>query len=167
MVQDLNWWYTEKALLSIMTPQQATFTNGKEFVESQSVQWIHTLSTYLMSWSFVCEHRKAKGKVNSECQPIFYDSELTNWREKTVMKAVSKAGYQYTRVGPHMPPRLPNRAAPELVVLPFFNYTSHHYNQHPKEKDGDCTHYCPSPFLYIPLWRSLRLALDRQFPGSA
>lgn len=108
---------------------------------------------------------QSKPNAKLECQPISYDATLTNWREKTVQIAANKAGYQYTTAGPHMPP--PVTTTPELVVLPFFNYTSHHHNQHPKEKESDCTHYCPSPFLYLPLWRSFRLTLDRQFPNRA
>ena len=126
--------------------------------------------------------RNNKPDKSPECKAISYDSKITNWRERCVREAARKAGYQYTPIGPNMPPSQKSLSLsrrrrrgrrhgqhmnatllpkPELVSLPFFNFTSHHYYQHPKEVDGDCTHYCPSPYLYMPLWRTLRLALDR------
>jgi hypothetical protein len=59
----------------------------------------------------------------------------------------------------------------EVVVLPYFNFTSQHHGMHPKGGDKeddfqDCTHYCSSPYVYYPLWRSLRLAMERQFTRS-
>ena len=43
--------------------------------------------------------------------------------------------------------------------------TTQHDNMHPDLGErSDCTHYCSTPFVYYPLWRSLRYALNRQFP---
>lgn len=47
--------------------------------------------------------------------------------------------------------------AKEMVFLPFFNYTFHLHYLHPKE----CAHFCSTPYLWLPIWRSLRLAIDR------
>ena len=92
-----------------------------------------------------------------------------------------QAGYRYTIAGSQMPPLLLSSGnmtddwsssgehrqfTKELVVLPYYNFTAPHWDQHPPEKVADCTHYCPSPFLYLPLWRSFRIALDRQFGGA-
>ena len=55
---------------------------------------------------------------------------------------------------------------PEIVVLPYFNFTSHLHTLHPVQDNfQDCTHYCSSPFIYYPIWRSLRFAMERQFGG--
>jgi hypothetical protein len=43
--------------------------------------------------------------------------------------------------------------------LPFFNLTAQLHYLHPSE----CTHYCSTPYLWMPIWRSLRLAMDRQW----
>jgi hypothetical protein len=45
----------------------------------------------------------------------------------------------------------------ELVFLPYRNYTVPLHYFHPTE----CTHYCHTPFVWLPIWRSLRLAIDR------
>lgn len=103
----------------------------------------------------------------NQCRPIIDRNEtLSTWRESSVSLAAQQAGYHYTIVGSHMPPRLPlSSITKELVVLPYYNFTAAHWDQHPPEI-ADCTHYCPSPFLYLPLWRSFRIALDRQFAAD-
>lgn len=45
----------------------------------------------------------------------------------------------------------------ELVLLPFRGYTVPLHYFHP----GECTHYCHTPYLWLPIWRALRIALDR------
>lgn len=47
----------------------------------------------------------------------------------------------------------------ELIIIPFRQYTIPMHNLHPSTTD--CTHYCHTPYLWLPLWRSLRLSLDR------
>jgi len=53
---------------------------------------------------------------------------------------------------------------PRLFVLPYHNFTHRFHRMHPTNREPDklqdCTHYCGSPFLYMPLWRPLRLILD-------
>jgi hypothetical protein len=49
-----------------------------------------------------------------------------------------------------------NSTAGEIVILPFYDFTSKLYNLHPHE----CSHYCSTPFLWMPLWRSFRVAMD-------
>lgn len=46
----------------------------------------------------------------------------------------------------------------ELIFLPYRDYTKALHYLHP----GECTHYCSTPYLWLPIWRSLRLALDRE-----
>ena len=45
----------------------------------------------------------------------------------------------------------------ELIFLPYHDYTKALHYLHP----GECTHYCSTPYLWLPIWRSLRVALDR------
>ncbi|GKY96305.1 hypothetical protein MPSEU_000590200 [Mayamaea pseudoterrestris] len=47
----------------------------------------------------------------------------------------------------------------EIVMIPFRQYTLPLHNLHAGYPD--CSHYCSSPFLWVPIWRGLRLALDR------
>ncbi len=45
----------------------------------------------------------------------------------------------------------------ELIFVPFREYTVPLDYLHP----GECTHYCHTPYLWLPLWRNLRIAMDR------
>jgi hypothetical protein len=45
----------------------------------------------------------------------------------------------------------------ELVFLPYRQYTGNLFDLHP----GECTHYCSTPYIWLPVWRTLRLAFDR------
>jgi hypothetical protein len=47
----------------------------------------------------------------------------------------------------------------ELVILPFRKFTHDLHYAHGTE----CTHYCSSPHLWLPVWRALRLSMDRLF----
>lgn len=54
----------------------------------------------------------------------------------------------------------------EIVMLPFSNFTAELYYLHPFQNSTgvvDCTHFCQTPFLWMPLWRSLRNSVDRTF----
>ena len=94
------------------------------------------------------------------------------WRELAMKKAAQNAGYEYrvSQVTQNMPNRRrssetsTNLTRHQLVVLPYHNFTQQHYDLHPEiDVVPDCTHYCGSPFLYMPLWRPLRIALDERF----
>jgi hypothetical protein len=52
-----------------------------------------------------------------------------------------------------------NSTAGEIVILPFYDFTSKLYDLHPHE----CSHYCSTPFLWMPLWRSFRVAMDWKY----
>jgi hypothetical protein len=47
----------------------------------------------------------------------------------------------------------------EIAILPFVNFSSTLHDLHPLE----CTHFCSTPHLWAPLWRSLRLSMDWKF----
>jgi len=45
----------------------------------------------------------------------------------------------------------------ELVFLPYRDYTKELVSLHHSE----CTHYCANPFVWQPIWRNVRLAIQR------
>jgi hypothetical protein len=45
----------------------------------------------------------------------------------------------------------------ELIYLPYRGYAVPLHYIHP----GECTHYCHHPHIWLPIWRSLRIAMDR------
>ena len=98
------------------------------------------------------------------------------WRENSIRIAAKQANLRYVVAGAtttttdnnNMMMQLPSSSSKnttkkpkELIILPYLNYTSVHHELH--GLGNDCTHYCGSPFLYQPIWRSLRLAMDRQY----
>jgi hypothetical protein len=98
------------------------------------------------------------------CMPTdFCDSDIW-WRENAFKQGAADANYSYAVAGSDLPPK--NKSTPKVVVAPWFNFTSQHYRLHPLEplsSKQDCTHYCASPFLYLPVWRGLRIAMDSEF----
>jgi hypothetical protein len=50
-----------------------------------------------------------------------------------------------------------NVSPSQLTILPFRKYTSQFHDLH---ATGDCSHFCTTPSLWVPLWRTLRLAVD-------
>lgn len=73
------------------------------------------------------------------------------------------------------PPPIFHGDTREIVILPYYNFTAQLHDLHiisnintaknASEYKGECTHFCSTPFLWLPLWRSFRLAMDRQFPS--
>lgn len=101
-----------------------------------------------------------------ECVPIIQSltTQATKWRESKVLKAAKKQGYRTMTMlwnNSESAESLLNDDAttPTLVVLPWWDFTARHHEMHPFQ---ECSHYCSSPFLYLPLWRGLRLAMDRK-----
>jgi len=47
----------------------------------------------------------------------------------------------------------------ELVMLPFYGFSRENFKLHGE----DCTHYCHTPHMWLSIWRSLRLSIDRVF----
>jgi hypothetical protein len=90
-----------------------------------------------------------------------YQSPAAAWREAKVAKAAKAQGYKLLSAF-DLPTAITSDEQPELVVLPWWNFTAQHFEMHPPE---ECSHYCSSPFLYLPLWKGLRNAMDRRFPS--
>jgi hypothetical protein len=106
----------------------------------------------------------------TRCLPMRGGPNL-GWREPIVRSRAVAAGLRLVRAEDQivLPPRKEddsNGTLPEMVILPFFNFTVPHYDLHPieagKEGQPDCTHFCSTPYLWLPVWRSLRLALERR-----
>ena len=113
-------------------------------------------------WNFwdkkPAEERSRECHPTSPANPAFY------WRENAIARAANRSGHSLVFAGPTMPP--PSTRSSEVVVLPYYNFTSKHPHMHPHRdgnRDDDCAHFCGSPYLYYPLWRSLRFAMDRSF----
>lgn len=109
----------------------------------------------------------------TQCLPIRGGPNV-GWREPIVKERATNAGFRVIRIdGPSImalprehPQNIMTPAPPEMVVLPFFNFTVPHHDLHPIEAgrngEPDCTHFCSTPYLWLPVWRSLRLALERR-----
>ena len=107
--------------------------------------------------------------TNDDDTPVSRD-----WRKTVLYGAAQRAKYTVDVVGPHrhhhQPPPPPQTTSSRssrrhVTVLPFADFTKALHGLHPYEeagggKGGDCTHYCSTPFVYYPLWRSIRMALQ-------
>lgn len=48
----------------------------------------------------------------------------------------------------------------EVIFLPFYNFSAELHDMHSRN-GRDCTHFCYTPFTWYPIWRQLRIAIDR------
>jgi hypothetical protein len=100
------------------------------------------------------------GKKSTECVPIIEGQQGHHeplMRQATsaaglMWKSVLDANFSYQKWQPN-----------ELVFFPYRDYTVPLYYLHPDE----CTHFCHTPFVWLPIWRSLRVAMDRSLQGKA
>ena len=46
----------------------------------------------------------------------------------------------------------------DIFILPFANFSSNFHEL--LHKANECTHYCSTPYLWYPIWRSLRLSME-------
>lgn len=92
------------------------------------------------------------------CTPIGSAEGLLDFRLPLMTRAANDTGFRIRNV---LDPSFPSSALGpgDLVVLPFREYSSVAHGLHPEE--GDCTHFCHTPFFWMPIWRTLRLAMDR------
>jgi hypothetical protein len=110
-----------------------------------------------------------KDQLNSSalltCTP-FQQGPSAEWRELAVKEAAIAAGFefdthhvQWWKQRESSPQVLSSsRRRDKIVVLPFFDFTTTLHKYHPLNQD--CTHFCYSPYLWWPLWRSLRIAME-------
>lgn len=125
------------------------------------------------------DYHLAAAAINStdglpnRCVPMQWGS-LAGWREAVVKEEATRAGFRVVGPFDDKPSTAKDDTRPHVVVLPFFNFTAEHPDLHPTipatvnssnltaAGAADCTHYCSTPFLWMPLWRSLRVALERK-----
>jgi GDSL/SGNH-like Acyl-Esterase family found in Pmr5 and Cas1p len=141
----------------------------------------NTTSSKLLIWRETsAQHFDADGgdwglrtnTSSNQCVPIQnYTTAAAAWRESRVQAAAKAQGYRVVSamdthyVGPTRSQEEevnddPGSTKPELVILPWWNFTAQLHMMHPAM---ECTHYCYSPFLYLPLWKGLRLAMDLKY----
>jgi hypothetical protein len=53
-------------------------------------------------------------------------------------------------------------AQPEVFILPFSKFSANFHDLH-QPIVNDCTHYCSTPHLWYPIWRSLRLSMEVRY----
>jgi hypothetical protein len=101
------------------------------------------------------------GNGRTKCVSLsLNDSPIIGWRERVVQDKAKELGYNVVVADYTLPlAGKPVAGQRELVILPFFNLTASLHYFHPDE----CSHYCSTPYLWMPIWRSLRLAMDRQW----
>jgi hypothetical protein len=111
------------------------------------------------------------GTAPYNCTPLNTTNPLFGWRDRAILDAANKSGFTPVVVDPSgktpLPPlRLPLHHSDDnkdgeipFFVLPFNEFTSQFHDLHPHE----CSHYCSTPHIWNPLWRSLRLTMDRRY----
>jgi hypothetical protein len=104
--------------------------------------------------------------TSNTCVPLptenstLMSSDRFRWRQHVLHASARQAGYNVVVATDASLPRPKQKGgSDELVILPFYNFTVPLFDLHPNK----CTHYCSTPFLWMPIWRSLRLAMDRQW----
>ena len=96
------------------------------------------------------------------CTPLEWTDEVGR-RDQAVLNAALAVGYEL------VPPTAASFSedCDKIVVLPFHNFTAELHAGHPHDHGdynnmtrGECTHFCSTPLLWMPLWRTLRIAMD-------
>ena len=97
---------------------------------------------------------------------VLNKTDLFGWRDKMVVRIAEKHGIPLVKPSEaRNSPRNYNttyRGPRNLVLLPFREFTSELHFMHP-QRGTDCTHYCSSPYLWLPALRSLRIAVEKRF----
>ena len=97
---------------------------------------------------------------------VFNKTHLFGWRDRMVARIAEEHGLPLVK--PSEARNNPStynttdRGPRNLVLLPFREFTSELYFMH-AHGGGDCTHFCSSPYLWLPALRSLRIAIERRF----
>ena len=98
---------------------------------------------------------------SNNCTPLEWTKEV-GYRDRVVRDAALEAGYEVSSPT--------NASLGKLVMLSYHNFTVPLHNIHPtnhgafnNDTYGECTHYCSTPFLWMPLWRTIRISMDTAF----
>jgi hypothetical protein len=104
------------------------------------------------------------GRRSRGCVPHKSDDSLFGWRERALLDAINETGLTILPIDPggkKSPIMHPTRDKQnEIVLIPFKKFADELFDLH---NGNECTHYCSTPHLWNPLWRSLRLAMDDRF----
>jgi hypothetical protein len=99
---------------------------------------------------------------SSSCTALEWTEDVGR-RDQAVRNAAMAVGYD--PVSPTESSYFGDRN--KMVVLPFHNYTAELHGGHPIDHghynnitQGECTHFCSTPLLWVPLWRTLRITMD-------
>jgi len=120
-----------------------------------------------------------KGRTDDKCVPTTIqttDDATFGWRDRVFTKAAQEIGYRVHLAHPRSSPDEIKKQAitkvdiatntstsgtsihtSDIFILPFANFSS---NFHELHKANECTHYCSTPYLWYPIWRSLRLSME-------
>ena len=104
-------------------------------------------------------------RASRGCVPFRPGSNVTalSWYQELMLKAAEAANVSVVGFPPGDPtatgvgPNPDNRD--ELAILPFTLFTRPLHYLHPGGED--CSHICYTPFVWLPVWRTLRISLDR------
>jgi len=90
------------------------------------------------------------------CRPIADNDTLVGWREEYFQKTAQDLNYTLVFADPSLLKIANPVSNDDLVIVPFERFTRQLWFLHPSE----CTHFCSTPHLWSPIWRSLRLAME-------
>jgi hypothetical protein len=122
-----------------------------------------------------------KGRTSNECVPTtiqMTDDATFGWRDRVFTKAAQEIGYRVHLAHPRSSlDEIKKKRAiakvdtatntsttsgtsihtSDIFILPFANFS---FNFHELHKANECTHYCSTPYLWYPIWISLRLSME-------
>ena len=104
-------------------------------------------------WANIMDQRTA--------QCVLIEGPATGWRGRVIYYVAASRSI-HRGVADN---KMPSEIQPKEVVVVLY----HHFKQTLQERHvggkhiPDCTHNCGSPFMYMTLWISLRIAMDRQY----
>ena len=163
---DLIRWFFQSNMNSNSDKQQLTGGEVGTVVrrnQPKLLAWRETISQHFDTpdGNYQTWMRKASGG----CVPFHSGSNATalSWYQELMLKAAEAANVSIVGFPPGdptdiiAPPDTGNQN--ELAILPFTLFTRPLHYLHPG--GVDCSHICYTPFVWLPVWRTLRISLDR------
>jgi hypothetical protein len=150
-------------------PQQADFFRDSmatmlEAFRDNGLQVFAWRETSAQHFSSKGGHHSLRGvNFTAGCAPI-NNEDREGFRMPIMKKEAEKKGFKVLNAfGANFSSLAPEKHQKEMVIIPFRDFTSELYYLHP----GECSHYCQTPDLWLPIWRGLRLTIDRTFQHSS
>jgi hypothetical protein len=170
----LHWTPREPDLYQFdMTTLLSTYKNSKKL---KLVAWRQTTAQHFDTpGGFYFRMASSSNNNNNNCTAIntttmdgtyYYDKEIgPNFYYDFMKKAIAASNMTLLDASdPNFLLNIPvssrsnkDSSTNEIVVLPYNEFTIPLHYLHPYE----CTHYCHHPHLWLPVWRWLRIALER------